>query len=154
MRLEELRPAKGARHKRKRVGRGNASGHGNQSGRGTKGQKARSGVRMVPGFEGGQTPLWKRLPKRGFHNLNRKSYAWINLDLLERAFEAGAEVTPQTLRERGLLKGQQEVKILGRGELTKKLVVRAHRFSRSAKVAIEAAGGQAIQLEEMEVSSQ
>jgi large subunit ribosomal protein L15 len=143
MRLEELRPAKGARHKRKRVGRGNASGHGNQSGRGTKGQKARSGVRMVPGFEGGQTPLWKRLPKRGFHNLNRKSYAWINLDLLERAFEAGAEVTPQTLRERGLLKGQQEVKILGRGELTKKLVVRAHRFSRSA---------QAIQLEEMEVS--
>lgn len=152
MRLEELRPAKGARHKRKRVGRGNASGHGNQSGRGTKGQKARSGVRMVPGFEGGQTPLWKRLPKRGFHNLNRKSYAWINLDLLERAFEAGAEVTPQTLRERGLLKGQQEVKILGRGELTKKLVVRAHRFSRSAKVAIEAAGGQAIQLEEMEVS--
>jgi large subunit ribosomal protein L15 len=152
MRLEELRPAKGARHKRKRVGRGNASGHGNQSGRGTKGQKARSGVRMVPGFEGGQTPLWKRLPKRGFHNLNRKSYAWINLDLLERAFEAGAEVTPQTLRERGLLKGQQEVKILGRGELTKKLVVRAHRFSRSAKAAIEAAGGQAIQLEEMEVS--
>lgn len=146
MRLEELRPAKGARHKRKRVGRGNASGHGNQSGRGTKGQKARSGVRMVPGFEGGQTPLWKRLPKRGFHNLNRKSYTWINLDLLERAFEAGAEVTPQTLRERGLLKGQQEVKILGRGELTKRLVVRAHRFSRSAKVAIEAAGGQAIQL--------
>jgi len=102
---------------------------------------------MVPGFEGGQTPLWKRLPKRGFHNPNRKSYAWINLDLLERAFEAGAEVTPQTLRERGLLKGQKEVKILGRGRLTKRLVVRAHRFSRSAKAAIEAAGGQAIQLE-------
>lgn len=147
MRLEELRPAKGARRPRKRVGRGNASGHGNQSGRGTKGQKARSGVRMVPGFEGGQTPLWKRLPKRGFHNPNRKSYAWINLDVLERAFDEGAEVTPETLRERGLLKGKKEVKILGRGELRKRLIVRAHRFSRSAKAAIEAAGGQAIQLE-------
>ncbi|MFQ6033320.1 MAG: 50S ribosomal protein L15 [Candidatus Bipolaricaulia bacterium] len=147
MRLEELRPAKGARQKRKRVGRGNASGHGNQSGRGTKGQKSRSGGRMVPGFEGGQTPLWKRLPKRGFHNRNRKSYAWINLDLLERAFEAGTEVTPEVLRQRGLLKGQKEVKILGRGKLTKRLVVRAHRFSRSAISAIEAAGGQAIQLE-------
>lgn len=147
MRLEELRPAKGARHRRKRVGRGNASGHGNQSGRGTKGQKARAGVRMVPGFEGGQTPLWKRIPKRGFHNPHRKSYAWINLDLLERAFEAGTEVTPEVLRERGLLKGKREVKILGRGKLTKELVVRAHRFSHSAKAAIEAAGGQAIQLE-------
>lgn len=147
MRLEELRPAKGAKHRPKRVGRGNASGHGNQSGRGTKGQKARSGVRMVPGFEGGQTPLWKRLPKRGFHNPNRKSYAWINLDELERAFEAGAEVTPEVLRERGLIKGQIPVKVLGRGKLTKGLVVRAHRFSQSARAAIEAAGGQAIQLE-------
>jgi len=102
---------------------------------------------MVPGFEGGQTPLWKRIPKRGFHNPHRKSYAWINLDLLERAFEAGTEVTPEVLRERGLLKGKREVKILGRGKLTKELVVRAHRFSHSAKAAIEAAGGQAIQLE-------
>jgi large subunit ribosomal protein L15 len=102
---------------------------------------------MTPGFEGGQTPLWKRLPKRGFRNPNRKNYAWINLDLLERSFAAGAEVTPQALRERGLLKGQKEVKILGRGKLTKELIVRAHRFSRSARAAIEAAGGQAIQLE-------
>ncbi|HIC95905.1 TPA: 50S ribosomal protein L15 [Candidatus Bipolaricaulota bacterium] len=146
MRLEDLRPAPGAKHKRKRVGRGNASGYGNQSGRGTKGQKARSGVRMVPGFEGGQTPLWKRLPKRGFRNPNRKSYAWVNLDTLERAFEAGAEVTPLTLKERGLIKGKKEVKILGRGKLTKSLIVRAHRFSKSAKAAIEAAGGQAIEL--------
>lgn len=150
MRLEELRPAKGAKHKRKRVGRGDASGHGSQSGRGTKGQKARSGPRMVPGFEGGQTPLWKRIPKRGFRNPNRKSYAWVNLDVLERAFEAGAEVTPQALRERGLIKGQGPVKILGRGKLTKELVVRAHRFSQSARAAIEAAGGQAIQLEQEE----
>jgi large subunit ribosomal protein L15 len=102
---------------------------------------------MVPGFEGGQTPLWKRLPKRGFRNPNRKSYTWINLDLLERTFEAGAEVTPQVLREHGLLKGQKEVKILGRGKLSKGLIVRAHRFSKSAILAIEAAGGQAIQLE-------
>jgi len=147
MRLEELRPAKGARHKRKRVGRGNGSGHGNQSGRGTKGQKARSGKRMVPGFEGGQTPLWKRLPKRGFRNPNRKSYAWINLDELDRLFEEGAEVTPAVLRERGLIKGKREVKVLGRGKLHKRLIVRAHRFSRSAAAAIEAAGGQAIRLE-------
>ncbi|MGQ9477489.1 MAG: 50S ribosomal protein L15 [Candidatus Bipolaricaulia bacterium] len=150
MRLEELRPAPGAKHKEKRVGRGNASGHGNQSGRGAKGQKARSGVRMVPGFEGGQTPLWKRLPKRGFRNPNRKSYDWINLDVLERAFESGAEVTPPLLRERGLVKGKKEVKILGRGRLTKALVVRAHRFSKAAKAAIEAAGGQAIELEPSE----
>lgn len=148
MRLEELRPARGARHKGKRVGRGNASGHGNQSGRGTKGQKARTGVRMVPGFAGGQTPLWKSIPKRGFRNPNRKSYAWVNLDLLERAFETGAEVTPLTLRERGLVKGREEVKILGRGRLSKSLIVRAHRFSQAAKAAIEAAGGQAIQLGE------
>jgi large subunit ribosomal protein L15 len=148
MRLEELHPAPGARHRSKRVGRGSASGHGNQSGRGTKGQKARTGVRMVPGFAGGQTPLWKSIPKRGFRNPNRKSYAWVNLDLLERTFETGAEVTPPALRERGLLKGQQEVKILGRGKLTKNLIVRAHRFSQSAKEAIEAAGGQAIQLTE------
>jgi large subunit ribosomal protein L15 len=147
MKLEELRPAPGAKRPRKRVGRGNASGHGNQSGRGTKGQKARTGVRMVPGFEGGQTPLWKRLPKRGFRNPNRKSYDWVNLDVLERAFESGAEVTPAVLKERGLVKGKKEVKILGRGRLTKPLVVRAHRFSKSAKAAIEAAGGQAIELE-------
>lgn len=148
MRLEDLRPTQGARQRPKRIGRGNGSGHGNQSGRGTKGQRARSGIRMVPGFEGGQTPLWKRLPKRGFHNPNRKSYVWVNLDVLERAFQSGAEVTPQVLREQGLIKGQKAVKILGRGELTKKLVVRAHRFSLVAKEAIEAAGGQAIQLEE------
>lgn len=147
MKLEELRPAPGAKRPRKRVGRGNASGHGNQSGRGTKGQKARTGVRMVPGFEGGQTPLWKRLPKRGFRNPNRKSYDWVNLDVLERVFNSGAEVTPAVLQERGLVRGRREVKILGRGRLTKALVVRAHRFSKSAKAAIEAAGGQAIELE-------
>ncbi len=149
MRLEDLRPAPGSKRERKRLGRGNASGHGNQSGRGTKGQKARSGVRMVPGFEGGQTPLWKRIPKRGFRNPFRRSYVWVNLDVLAEAFEDGAEITPEVLRERGLIKGQFDgVKILGRGKenFKKRLIVYAHRFSEGAREAIERAGGKAILL--------
>jgi len=149
MRLEDLRPAPGSKRERKRVGRGSGSGHGNQSGRGTKGQKARSGVRMVPGFEGGQTPLWKRIPKRGFRNPFRRSYVWVNLDVLAAAFEDGAEITPEVLKERGLIKGRTDrVKILGRGKekLKKRLIVHAHRFSEGARKAIERAGGRAILL--------
>ena len=142
MQTHELRPPKGARHKRKRVGRGNASGHGTYSGRGSKGQKARSGVGIRLGFEGGQTPLVKRLPRlRGFTNIFRVEYAAVNVKQLER-FEAGTEVTPQLLREVGIIKSlRQPVKVLGDGEITKALTVRAHRFSAVAKEKIEAAGG-------------
>jgi len=142
MQTHELRPPKGARHKRKRVGRGNASGHGTYSGRGSKGQKARSGVGIRLGFEGGQTPLIKRLPRRrGFTNIFRVEYAPVNLKQLER-FEAGTEVTPQLLREVGIIKSlRQPVKVLGDGEITKALIVRAHGFSAVAKEKIEAAGG-------------
>jgi len=142
MQPHELGPPKGARHKRKRVGRGNASGHGTYSGRGSKGQKARSGVGIRLGFEGGQTPLIKRLPRRrGFTNIFRVEYAPVNVKQLER-FEAGTEVTPQLLREVGIIKSmRQPVKVLGEGEITKALTVRAHRFSAVAKGKIEAAGG-------------
>lgn len=142
MQTHELRPPKGARHKRKRVGRGNASGHGTYSGRGSKGQKARSGVGIRLGFEGGQTPLVKRLPRRrGFTNIFRVEYVPVNVNQLER-FEAGTEVTPQLLREVGIIKSlRQPVKVLGDGEITKALIVRAHGFSAVAKEKIEAAGG-------------
>jgi large subunit ribosomal protein L15 len=124
------------------VGRGNASGHGTYSGRGSKGQKARSGVGIRLGFEGGQTPLIKRLPRRrGFTNIFRVEYAPVNVKQLER-FEAGTEVTPQLLREVGIIKSlRQPVKVLGDGEITKALIVRAHGFSAVAKEKIEAAGG-------------
>jgi len=142
MQAHELRPPKGARHKRKRVGRGDASGHGSHSGRGSKGQKSRSGGGPRLGFEGGQTPLIKRLPRRrGFTNIFRVEYAAVNVKQLER-FEAGTEVTPQLLREVGIIKTlRQPVKVLGDGEITKALTVRAHRFSAVAKGKIEAAGG-------------
>ena len=142
MQAHELRPPKGARHKRKRVGRGDGSGHGSHSGRGSKGQKARSGGGPRLGFEGGQTPLIKRLPRRrGFTNIFRVEYAPVNLKQLER-FEEGTEVTPELLREVGIIKTlRQPVKVLGDGEITKALIVRAHRFSAVAKGKIEAAGG-------------
>lgn len=147
MRVEDLSPASGSRKERRRVGRGNGSGRGNQCGRGTKGQRARSGVRMVPGFEGGQTPMWKRLPKRGFNSPARKEYSLVNLDVLNEKYEDKSEVTPQNLREKGLVQGRRSmVKILGRGKLERSLVVRAHRFSSSAIKAIEEAGGEAIRL--------
>jgi large subunit ribosomal protein L15 len=133
MKLHELHPAEGSRHVRNRVGRGSSSGNGKTSGRGQKGQKSRSG--------GGQTPLFMRLPKRGFTNINRKDYAIVNLDVLNR-FEDGAEVTPTTLIEAGIVKDAKSgIKILGNGELTKKLSVKAAKFSKSATTAIEAAGG-------------
>jgi len=148
MKLNELKPASGSRKPRKRVGRGNGSGHGNTSCRGTKGQRSRSGGKsQMPGFEGGQTPFWKKLPKRGFHNFTRKDYAWINLDTLESAFEDGQEVTPEVLKQRGLVKQFRDgLKVLGQGELSKKLTVHAHKFSASAAAKIVAAGGQNIVL--------
>ncbi|MFS8651363.1 MAG: 50S ribosomal protein L15 [Caldibacillus sp.] len=142
MKLHELQLAEGSRKKRKRVGRGMASGHGKTSGRGHKGQKARSGGGVRLGFEGGQMPLFQRLPKRGFTNINRKEYAIVNLETLNR-FEDGTEVTPELLIETGIVRNEKSgIKILGNGELKKKLTVRAHKFSASAKKAIEDAGGQ------------
>ena len=141
MKLHELKPAEGSRQVRNRVGRGTSSGNGKTSGRGQKGQKARSGVGLRPGFEGGQTPLFRRLPKRGFTNVNRKDYAVINLDVLNR-FEDGAEVTPVALVEAGIVKNEKAgIKVLANGELNKKLTVKAAKFSKAAQEAIEAAGG-------------
>jgi large subunit ribosomal protein L15 len=141
MKLHELKSAEGSRHVRNRVGRGTSSGNGKTAGRGQKGQKSRSGGGVRLGFEGGQTPLFRRLPKRGFTNVNRKEYAVINLDLLNR-FEDGTEVTPVTLVEAGLVKNEKAgIKVLGNGELTKKLTVKAAKFSKAAEEAIVAAGG-------------
>ena len=136
MKLHEL---EGTRQKRNRVGRGMSSGSGKTSGRGQKGQKARSKVRV--GFEGGQTPLFQRLPKRGFTNINRKEFAIVNLDALNR-FEDATEITPELLLEEGVVSNLKAgLKVLGRGVVEKKLTVKAHKFSASAKEAIEAAGG-------------
>jgi large subunit ribosomal protein L15 len=141
MKLHELQPAPGSRKERTRVGRGIGSGKGKTSGRGQKGQNARSGGGVRLGFEGGQTPLFRRLPKRGFTNINRKEYAIVNLDALNR-FEEGTEVTPELLLETGVISRLKSgVKILGKGQIEKKLTVKAHKFSSSAKEAIEAAGG-------------
>ena len=141
MKLHELKPAEGSRQVRNRVGRGTSSGNGKTAGRGQKGQTARSKVRL--GFEGGQMPLFRRMPKRGFNNINRKEYAIVNLETLNK-FEDGAEVTPALMVEAGIVKNEKDgVKVLGNGELNKKLTVKANKFSASAKAAIEAAGGQA-----------
>ena len=141
MSLHELKAAEGARHSRKRVGRGSGSGFGKTSTRGQKGQLARSGGGTRLGFEGGQTPLFCRIPKRGFTNINRKEYAIVNLDDLN-IFENGSEVTPKELFEAGLIKKEKAgVKILGNGSLERKLTVKAAKFSASAKKAIESAGG-------------
>lgn len=143
MKLHELKPAEGSRKVRNRVGRGTSSGNGKTAGRGQKGQKARSGGKVRLGFEGGQTPLFRRMPKRGFNNINRKEYAIVNLETLNK-FEDGAEVTPALMVEAGIVKNEKDgVKVLGNGELNKKLTVKANKFSASAKAAIEAAGGQA-----------
>lgn len=136
MKLHELQST---RKKRKRVGRGMSSGSGKTSGRGQKGQKARSKVRV--GFEGGQTPLFKRLPKRGFTNVNRKNYVIVNLETLNQ-FEDGTEVTPELLLKERVINNQKDgVKVLAKGELEKSLTVKAQKFSVAAKEAIEAAGG-------------
>ena len=139
MNLNELQPAAGSRKLRNRVGRGTSSWNGKTSGRGQKGQKARGKVRL--GFEGGQMPLYRRIPKRGFTNINRKEYAVVNLEKLNN-FDDGTEVTPELLQEVGMIKKVKSgVKILGRGKLEKKLTVKAHKFSNSAKEAIENNGG-------------
>ena len=141
MKLHELKPAEGSRKERNRVGRGIGSGNGKTAGKGHKGQNARSGGGVRPGFEGGQNPLFRRLPKRGFTNINRKEYAIVNLDALNR-FEDGAEVTPALLLETGVVSNEKSgIKVLGNGTLNVKLTVKAHKFSASAKEAIENAGG-------------
>lgn len=141
MKLHELKPSEGSRSSRKRIGRGIGSGTGKTSGKGHKGQNARSGGGVRPGFEGGQNPLFRRLPKRGFTNINRKEFAIVNLDTLNR-FEEGTEVTPALLIETGVVSSEKSgIKILGNGTLEKKLTVKAHKFSASAKEAIENAGG-------------
>lgn len=139
--LSTLKPPAGARRKRKRVGRGPGSGQGKTSGRGHKGQKARSGGSIRRGFEGGQMPLQRRLPKRGFKNIFRTQVDQVNLDALERVFDAG-EVDPAQMRAKGVVPRKAAViKVLGRGELSKAFTVKAHRFSKTAREKIEAAGG-------------
>ncbi|GHI00478.1 50S ribosomal protein L15 [Neobacillus kokaensis] len=141
MKLHELKPAEGSRLERKRKGRGIGSGNGKTAGKGHKGQKARSGGGVRVGFEGGQTPLMRRLPKRGFTNISRKEFAIVNLDALNR-FEEGTEVTPELLIETGVVSNEKSgIKILAKGNVEKKLTVKAHKFSSAAKEAIEAAGG-------------
>ena len=143
MRLDELQPAEGSKFSPKRVGRGIGSGNGKTAGKGHKGQNARSGGGVRPGFEGGQMPLYRRLPKRGFNNIFAKQYVTINVSDLER-FEDGTVVTAELLKESGVVsKVQDGIKILGRGELTKKLEVKVAKFSASAAEKIEKAGGKA-----------
>jgi len=143
MRLEELKPAAGATKKSKRVGRGVGSGSGKTAGKGHKGQKARSGGVKGAGFEGGQMPLQRRIPKRGFTNIFRKEYSVVNLQDLE-AMTGADPITPEILMQKGLIKDMKiGVKVLGTGELKTKLTVRAHKFSKSAVEKIQAAGGKA-----------
>jgi large subunit ribosomal protein L15 len=145
--LHELKPARGSVRERKRVGRGPGSGLGKTSGRGEKGQKSRSGFSHKPGFEGGQMPLHRRVPKRGFNNKFRKEFATVNLERLE-IFDAGTIVTPEVLLRRGMIKKLGDgLKVLGDGELTKPLTVRAHKFSARAAERITSAGGKAEVLE-------
>lgn len=141
MELSNLKPKKGSRHAKKRVGRGPGSGNGKTAGRGEKGQKSRSGYSGKRGFEGGQMPLHRRLPKRGFTNIFKKDYAVVNISDLDR-FDNGATVDETALRQAGLVKGQHDgIKVLGVGALSKKLTVSATKFSASARKQIEAAGG-------------
>jgi len=142
MELHNLRPAPGAKRPRKRVGRGPGSGTGKTAGRGHKGQKSRSGYSRRFGFEGGQMPLVRRIPKRGFANIFRVEYQLVHLGDLEEKFDDGSAVTLELLQEKGLVRtGKGPVKVLADGEITKKLAVHAHKFSKSAQAKIEAAGG-------------
>jgi large subunit ribosomal protein L15 len=144
MDLSNLKPPKGAKHRKTRVGRGQGSGNGKTAGRGHKGAKSRSGFHYKRGFEGGQMPLHRRVPKRGFHNPFRVEYEVVNLDLLAERFDAGTVVTPELLREQGLVaRGKAPIKILARGDIAKKLTVRAHKFSGKASEKLTAAGGAA-----------
>jgi large subunit ribosomal protein L15 len=144
MDLSNLKPAQGSKHSKKRVGRGPGSGNGKTAGRGHKGAQSRSGYSYKRGFEGGQMPLHRRVPKRGFNNIFRIEYAVVNLDQLDAQFEKGATVSPETLRETGLIRGKRlPIKVLGRGEVTKALTVQAHKFSGKAAEKLAAAGGTA-----------
>ena len=144
MDLSNLKPSQGSKHSKKRVGRGQGSGQGTQAGRGHKGAQSRSGYKFKRGFEGGQMPLHRRVPKRGFHNPFRVEYSVINLDTLAERFDAGTVVTPELLRERGLVHGERhQIKVLARGDISKQLTVRAHKFSGKAAEKIAAAGGAA-----------
>ena len=142
--LNNLRKPEGSTHKKKRVGRGPGSGLGKTAGRGNKGQKSRSGYSGKTGFEGGQMPLQRRLPKRGFTNIFKKEWIEVSLAMLEKSFEANDDVTPELMHERGVIaKGKGDVVVLGSGDITKALRVSAHRFTKSAREKIEAAGGTA-----------
>lgn len=142
--LNNLHPAKGSTHKKKRLGRGPGTGLGKTAGRGNKGQKSRSGYSSKTGFEGGQMPLHRRLPKRGFTNIFKKQWIEISLEALDRSFDADAEITPSVLHDRGLIKkAKHDIVVLGNGEISKALKVSAHRFTKSAKEKIEKAGGTA-----------
>ena len=142
MDLSNLKPAERSKFSKKRVGRGQGSGTGVQAGRGHKGAKSRSGFKFKRGFEGGQMPLHRRIPKRGFHNKFRTEYAVVNLDTLAERFAAGSVITPELLREQGLIRSaRQPIKVLARGDIAKKLTVRAHKFSGKAVEKIAAAGG-------------
>jgi large subunit ribosomal protein L15 len=140
--LNNLHPAKGSTHKKKRLGRGPGTGLGKTAGRGNKGQKSRSGYSSKTGFEGGQMPLHRRLPKRGFTNIFKKQWLEVSLGALENSFAADDEITPEVLHERGIIKkAKHDIVVLGNGEVTKALKVSAHRFTRSAREKIEKAGG-------------
>jgi large subunit ribosomal protein L15 len=143
MDLSNLRPPKGATHSKKRIGRGHGTGQGAQAGRGHKGAKSRSGWKKKRGFEGGQMPLHRRVPKRGFHNPFREEFEVVNLDTLGERFDAGVEITPELLREKGLVNRGGKIKVLARGDISKALTVRAHKFSGKAAEKIAAAGGTA-----------
>lgn len=146
MKLHELSPAKGSKHSKKRVGRGPGSGLGKTAGRGHKGQKSRAGYRRRPGFEGGQMPLVRRVPKRGFTNIFRTEYTIVNLSQLALLPEDLGEVTPEVLVEYGLVRSGCPVKVLGDGEVERAFEVKAHKFSKSARGKIEAAGGRCEEL--------
>ena len=140
--LNSLRPAKGSTHKKKRLGRGPGTGLGKTAGRGEKGQKSRSGYSSKVGFEGGQMPLHRRLPKRGFTNIFKKQWIEVSLAALEKSFAANDEITPEVLHHRGIIKkAKHDIVVLGNGEVSKALKVSAHRFTKSAKEKIEKAGG-------------
>jgi large subunit ribosomal protein L15 len=142
--LNNLRPAKGSTHKKKRLGRGPGTGLGKTAGRGHKGQKSRSGYSSKVGFEGGQMPLHRRLPKRGFTNIFKKHWIEVSLAALDNSFAADDEVTPELLHRRGIIKkAKHDIVVLGNGEVTKALKVSAHRFTKSAREKIEQAGGTA-----------
>jgi large subunit ribosomal protein L15 len=143
MSLNNLKPARGSKFAKKRVGRGPGSGNGKTAGRGNKGAQSRSGYSYKRGFEGGQMPLHRRVPKRGFNNIFRTEYEVVNLDQIEARFDTGATVSPDTLRAAGLVNSRQPVKVLARGEVTKALTVQAHKFSGKAAEKIAAAGGTA-----------